>query len=149
MKIIALLATPACVLASSLVHAAEAPKSTEKLTTQATHIVRGKVIEVATKVGKSKIETSPGIHKDTIYTITVQVEELSKGHDATKGERITVQAWQPHTRKPNPPGRQGHEPIPTKGETSTFHLTGGEEKTFAAITPNGIRIETTVSDKAP
>jgi hypothetical protein len=50
MKIIALLATPAGVLASSLVHAAEAPKSTEKLTTQATHIVRGKVIDVATEV---------------------------------------------------------------------------------------------------
>jgi hypothetical protein len=149
MKIIALLATPACVLASSLVHAAEAPKSTEKLTTQATHIVRGKVIEVATKVGKSKIETSPGIHKDTIYTITVQVEEHSKGHDATKGERITVQALQPHTREPNPPGRQGHEPIPRKGEAATFYLTGGEENTFAAITPNGIRIEEAVIDKAP
>jgi hypothetical protein len=149
MKIIALLATPACVLASSLVHAAEAPKSTEKLTTQATHIIRGKVIEVATKVGKSKIETSPGIHKDTIYTITVQVEELSKGHDATKGERITVQALQPHTREPNPPGRQGHEPIPRKGEAATFYLTGGKENTFAAITPNGIRIENAVIDKAP
>jgi hypothetical protein len=149
MRLIAFLAASALLLSGSQIHAAKAPKSTATLETRATQIVRGKVIEVATKVGQSKIETSPGIHKDTIYTITVQVEELSKGHDATKGERITVQAWQPHTRKPNPPGRQGHEPIPTKGETSTFHLTGGEEKTFAAITPTGIRIETTVSDKAP
>jgi hypothetical protein len=149
MKIIALLATPAGVLASSLVHAAEAPKSTEKLTTQATHIVRGKVIEVATEVEKSKIGTSPGIHKDTIYIITVQVEELSNGHDAAKAERITVQAWQPHTCEPNPPGRQGHEPIPRKGETATFYPTGGGENTFAAITPNGIRIEKDMIDKAP
>ncbi|OYV06784.1 MAG: hypothetical protein CFE26_04450 [Verrucomicrobiales bacterium VVV1] len=38
---------------------------------------------MTTKVGKSKIETGPGVHKDTIYIITVQVEGVSKGEAAT------------------------------------------------------------------
>lgn len=149
MRLIAFLAASALLFSGSQIHAAEAPKSTETLATQATHIVRGKVLEVTTKVERSKIETSQGIHKDTVYTITVEVEDVSKGNNVSIGQRIAVKAWQPHTRKPSPPGRQGHEPIPKKGENATFYLTGGEEKTFAAITPNGIRIETPVSDKAP
>jgi hypothetical protein len=81
MKAIALIAVPLplLLLASSLSHAAKAPLSKEKLETQATHIVRGKVLEVSTKVEKSQIETYPGVHKDKIYTITVQVEGVSKG----------------------------------------------------------------------
>lgn len=149
MRLIAFLAAPAFLFGTAPVHAAEAPKSTDTLATQATQIVRGKVLELATKVEKSTNESFPGIHKDTIYTITVEVENVSKGSHAAKGETITVRAWQPHTRKPNLPGRQGHELIPRKGETATFYLTGGEEKTFAAITPNGIRIEKAVIEKAP
>jgi hypothetical protein len=49
------------------------------LIAQATHIVRGKVLDVITKVEKSKIETSPGVHKDTIYIITVEMDVVSKG----------------------------------------------------------------------
>ena len=141
MKIIALITAPLFFLTSSLSHAAEAPKSTEKLETQATHVVRGKVLGVATKVEKSRIETSPGTHKDTIYTISVQVEGVSKGSEAKEGRKITVLAWQPHTRKPNPPGSQGHEVIPKKGDTATFYLTGGGKEPFEPITPNGVMVD--------
>jgi hypothetical protein len=65
---------------------------------------------VTTKVEKSKIETSPGVHKDTIYTITVEVDVVSKGAVEKKDGKITVPAWQPHTRESNHPGLQGHEP---------------------------------------
>ena len=146
MKIIALIVTPLILLASSFSHAAKAPLPDEKLVAEATHIVRGKVLEVTTKVEKSKIETSPGVHKDTIYTISVQVEEVSKGAEAKKGGKITVFAWQPHTREPNPPGSQGHEPIPKKGETATFYLTGGGKEPLKPITPNGVVIYPVVVD---
>jgi hypothetical protein len=141
MKTIALIAASLFLLASSHSHAAKAPLNKEKLETQATHIVRGKVLDVTTKVEKSKIETDPGVYKDTIYTITVQVEEVSKGDEAKKGGKITVLAWQPHTREPNPPGSQGHEFIPKKGDTATFYLTGGGKEPFEPITPNGVAVE--------
>jgi hypothetical protein len=48
--------------------------------------------------------------------------------------------------EPNPPGLQGHEPIPKKGETATFYLTGGGKKPFEPITPNGIVIYSVVVD---
>ena len=134
------------ILASSHSHAAKAPQSKEKLEIQATHIVRGKVLEVATKVEKSKIETSPGVHKDTIYTITVEVDVVSKGAVEKKDGKITVLAWQPHTRELNPPGTQGHELIPKKGETATFYLTGGGKEPFEPITPNGVVIYPVVVD---
>lgn len=146
MKTIALIAAPLFLLASSLGHAAKIPQTDEKLVAQASHIVRGKVLEVTTKVEKSKIETSPGVHKDTIYTITVQVEDISKGDEAKKDSKITILAWQPHTREPNPPGSQGHEAIPKKGETATFYLTGGGTKPFEPITPNGMVIYSVVVD---
>ncbi len=141
MKSIALIAASLFLLASSHSHAAKAPQSKEKLEAQATHIVRGKVLEVTTKVEKSKIETYPGNHKDTIYAITVQVEKVSKGNEAKEGGKITVLAWQPHTREPNPPGSQGHEVIPKKGETATFYLTGGGKEPFEPITPNGVAVD--------
>ncbi len=141
MKTKAHIAASLFLLASSLGHAAEAPQSTEKLETQATHIIRGKVLEVTTKVAKSKLETYPGVHKDTIYTITVEVEGVSKGDETKKGGKVTVLAWQPHTREPNPPGSQGHEVIPKEGETATFHLTGGGKEPFEPITPNGVAVD--------
>ena len=141
MKVIANIAASILLLVSSHSHAAKAPLSEEKLETQATHIVRGKVLEVATKVEKSKIETYPGNHKDTIYTIAVQVEKVSEGDEAKEGGKITVLAWQPHTREPNPPGLQGHEVIPRKGETTTLYLTGGGKEAFEPITPNGVAVD--------
>ena len=86
-------------LAEDLVQ--ETPLSKEKLETEATHVVRGKVLDVTTKVEKSKIETDSGVHKDTIYTITVLMEAVSKGAEAKKGGKVTVLAWKPHTREPN------------------------------------------------
>lgn len=58
-----------------------------------------------------------------------------------KGEKITVVAWKPHTREPNPPGSQGHEVIPKKGDTATFYLTGGGTEPFEPITPNGVAVD--------
>jgi hypothetical protein len=43
---------------------------------------------------------------------------VSKGALKKKDGKITVLAWQPHTREPRTPGSQCHEPIPKKGETA-------------------------------
>lgn len=151
MKTIAHIAVPLILLISSLSPAAEAPKSQEKLETTASHIVRGKVIEVTSKVEKSKIKTAHDANKDTI---TVQVENVSKGDAAKQGEQIAVLAWMPHTREPSSyivesmkqtpiflPSRQGQDLIPKKGETATFYLTGGGKETFELVTPNGVAVD--------
>lgn len=65
------------------------------------------------------------------------------------GERITVRAWQPHTRKPNLAGRHGHEIIPGNGDTATYYLTSGDKAPFGPITPSGIRIENAMTEKHP
>ncbi len=154
MKTIAHMAVPLFLLISSLSPAAEAPKSQEKLETTASHIVRGKVIEVTSKVEKSKIKTYHDTDRDTIYTITVQVEKVSKGDEAKQGEQIAVLAWTPHTREPNGyivesmkqtpiylPGRQGQDLIPKKGDNATFYLTGGGKEPFELLTPNGVAVD--------
>ncbi len=154
MKTIAHIAVPLLLLISSLSPAAEVPKSQEKLETTASHIVRGKVIEVTSKVEKSKIMTDHDTNRDTIYTITVQVEKVSKGDEAKQGEQIVVLAWTPNTREPNGyivesmkqtpiflPGRQGQDFIPKKGDTATFYLTGGGKDPFDLVTPNGVVVD--------
>ena len=119
----------------------KAPQSKEKPETQATHIVRGKVLDVTTKVEKSQVETDPCNHKDTIYTITVQVERVSKGDEAKEGGKITVLAWQPHTRETQLPGSLGYDVVRRKGETATFCLTGKGKEPFEPITPNGVAVD--------
>jgi hypothetical protein len=146
MKTTALITAALLLFSSGFSHAAKVPLPDEKLVAQATHIVRGKVLEVTTKVEKSKTETAPGVHKDTIYTITVQVDVVSKGAVEKKDGNITVLAWQPHTREPRTPGSQGHEPIPKKGENATFYLTGGGKEPLTPITPNGMVIYSVVVD---
>lgn len=129
-------------LTAAISHAAKAPMSDEKMQKEATHIVTGKVLDVTTSVEKSKIETHPGTHKDTIYTITVEVQDIAKGAGPQKGQKITILAWKPHTRMPNLPGLQGHEVIPAKGNTATFHLVGGGKEPYAPLLPNGMKIKT-------
>ena len=69
------------------------------------------------------------------------MEAGSKGAEAKKGGKITVLGWQPHTREPNPPGRQGQDFIPKKRATATFYLTGGGKEPLDVVTPNGVAVE--------
>jgi hypothetical protein len=136
--------------ASSLSYAALAPMSEEKMKNEVAYIVVGKVLDVTKKVEKSKIETG---FKDTIYTITVEVQGIAKGTGPKVGEKITVVAWTPYSEEPmgylvepkgtkvpvtRAPGFQGYDLIPKKGDTATFYLNGGGKEPYKPLPPNGM-----------
>ncbi len=136
------------ITASTFSFAAKIPMTEEKMKNEATHIVVGKVLDVTTKVEKSKYEAG---FEDTIYTITVEVQGIAKGAGPKKGEKITVVAWTPYAEEPKgtetprlrPPGLQGHEVVPKKGDTATFYLTGGGKEPYKPLLPNGVVIKKT------
>ena len=124
-----------------LATAAVAPMSPEELRTKATHILSGKVLEVKSRIEKSQVERAFGLHRDRVFALTLQVAEVSKGKGVKPGEKVMITAWQPATRIPPIPGPQGHSPIPEKGQVVTVHVVSRKVTSFAAIMPNGIRIE--------
>jgi hypothetical protein len=114
------------------------PKELEK---ESSHIVSGKVISVTTKVQKSKIERSFGLHLDKVYTIKLKVASVSKGGGMKVSQEILIEAWQPSTRIPPVPGLQGHEPVPGKGDAVKMYLLKNKkEKAYQPLLPNGIAI---------
>ena len=125
--------------ASSL--AAVAPFSPENLRKEATHIITGRVLEVKLSIEKSKVERAFGLHRDRVFTITLQASEVAKGKGVKQGAKVVVTAWQPATRIPPMPGPQGHSPIPEKGQVVTVHVTSRKGASFVPFMPNGIRIE--------
>ena len=121
--------------------AAKVPMSQKELEKEASHIASGKVISVTTKVQKSKIERSLGLHRDKVYTIKLKVASVSKGTGAKVGQEILIEAWQPSTRIPPVPGLQGHEPVPEKGDTVKMYLLKNKKaKACEPLLPNGIEI---------
>ena len=138
MNPVALFSALVVLLASGLAHGAKAPMSKDAMAKQANHVVRATVLDVTSKVQKSEIQTGLGIFRDTVYTITIRIQDVSKGKALKVGQEIRVLAWKPHTRKPNPPGLQGHEVIPKKGDTATFYLKGGGKKPYEPLLPNGM-----------
>lgn len=101
----------------------------------------GTVVEVTSKTQKSTVEKAAGIHRDRVFSITIQVVTVLKGTGIKAGAQIQVEAWQPSKRIPPLPGLQGHESIPKKGDTATFYLKGEKGKPFKPLLPNGISIK--------
>ena len=124
-----------------LATAAVAPMSPEKLRIASTHILKGKVLEVKSRVEKSRVERAFGIHRDRVFTIMIQVTAVSKGKGVKQGEKVAVVVWQPATRIPLMPGPQGHSPVPEKGQVVTIHMVSRKGSSFIPFMPNGIRIE--------
>ena len=121
--------------------AAKRPMSPKELEKESNHIISGKVVSVITKVQKSKIERSLGIHRDRVYTIKLKVASISKGTRVKVGQEILIEAWQPSTRIPPVPGLQGHEPVPRKGDTVKMYLLKNKKvEAYEPLLPNGIEI---------
>ncbi|MEZ5304202.1 MAG: hypothetical protein R3F11_26700 [Verrucomicrobiales bacterium] len=59
------------------------------------------------KTQKSAVEKAAGVHRDKIFTITVEVDKPQKGSGFKRGDKITVIAWQSSLRI-RLPGLQGH-----------------------------------------
>ena len=128
-------------LGTADLQAAKAPMSSKELEKESSHIVSGKVISVTTKVQKSKIERSLGLHRDKVYAIKLKVASVSKGSGVKIGQEILIEAWQPSTRIPPVPGLQGHEPVPGKGDAVKMYLLKNKkEKAYQPLLPNGIAI---------
>ena len=129
------------VLGTADLQAAKVPMSPKELEKESSHIVSGKVISVTTKVQKSKIERSFGLHRDEVYTIKLKVETISKGAGVKVGQEILIEAWKPSTRIPRVPGLQGHEPVPGKGDAVKMYLLKNKKaKACEPLLPNGIEI---------
>jgi hypothetical protein len=128
-------------LGTADLQAAKAPMSPKELEKESSHIVSGKVISVTTKVQKSKIERSFGLHRDKVYTIKLKVASVWKGAGVKVGQEILIEAWQPSTRIPPVPGLQGHQPVPGKGDAVKMYLLKNKkEKACQPLLPNGIAI---------
>ena len=128
-------------LGTVALQAAKVPMSPKELEKESNHIVSGKVISVTTKVQKSKVERSLGLHRDKVYTIKLKVASVSKGNGVKVGQEILIEAWQPSTRIPPVPGLQGHEPVPEKGDTVEMYLLKNKKsKAYEPLLPNGIEI---------
>ncbi len=124
-----------------LASAAVAPRSSEEMMVEATHVVRGKVIALSSKTQKSKVERGLLIARDRIFKITLKVNSVEKGKGLKQGNELTFEAWQPSTRIPAIPGPQGHQPVPGKGDlVKVFLLFNKKSKTYHPIMPNGITI---------
>ena len=121
--------------------AAVAPLSPENLRKGSTHIITGRVLEVKSRIEKSQFERAFGLHRDRVFTIRLQVAEVSKGKGVKPDEKIIVTAWQPATRIPPLPGPQGHSPVPEKGQVVTVHVVSRKGTSFMPFMPNGIQIE--------
>ena len=123
-------------------HAAKAPLSKKQLEKESQYIVTGKALAISSKTKKSKYERAFGIHRDRVYTIRLKVTTVLKGASLKQGQEIIVQAWQPSTRIPPLSGLQGHQPIPTAGDTVKMYLRKPQQaKEYEPLLPNGINIQ--------
>ena len=125
--------------------AAIAPLSQKQLDEQSELIVSGRVVAVESKVQKSKIERTLGIHRDRIYSIKLELVNLHKippfEQDLGFKEFIVVEAWRPATRIPPLPGPQGHESIPKKGDEVKMYLKWNKATVlWQPLLPNGIKV---------
>ena len=125
--------------------AAIAPLSQKQLDEQSELIVSGRVVAVESKVQKSKIERTLGIHRDRIYSIKLELVNLHKippfEQDLGFKEFIVVEAWRPATRIPPLPGPQGHESIPKKGDEVKIYLKWNKTTAlWQPLLPNGIKV---------
>ena len=95
---------------------------------------------MATDIQKSKIEKGAG-NKDKVFSIKVKFESVEKGADVKIGDEVHVATWKAHTRIGIASiAFQGHESIPKKGQTATFHMKKNR-KTFEPLMPNGMDIK--------
>jgi len=125
--------------------AAIAPLSQKQLDEQSELIVTGRVVAVESKVQKSKIERTLGIHRDRIYNIKLELINLHKIPTFEQGLRlkefIVVEAWRPATRIPPLSGPQGHESIPKKGDEVEMYLKWNKATVlWQPLLPNGIKV---------
>ena len=129
--------------------AAKAPVSQKQLEKEAVVIITGTVVEVSSKVQRSKIETGIGIHRDRVYRIKLKVTKVLKHSKKKIGDTVEFFAWKPVRRIPPLPGLQGHSPIPKKGDQVKVYLKQTKDGELEPVLPNGITIVKQPDKKTP
>ncbi len=122
------------------VFSAVRPMSPKELKESSDLVVTGKVIGVSSKISKSKVEKSLGIHRDKIFKVIIKVKTVVKGKGIKVGQDITIRAWQPSVRVPPIPGPQGNVPMPNRGDSITAYLHKQSDNNYSALLPNGFKI---------
>ena len=107
-------------------------RSDADLKKDATHIITGEVIGIA-----SEVEGKRG-HQDRIYSIKVRVTKVDKGAGVKKGDEINLAAWTIVSRPAGFAGLQGFDTIPEEGDTITAFCTL-EDLKYKPFHPNGIK----------
>ena len=87
------------IVSSNTVFSAVPPMSPKELKESSDFVITGKVIGVSSKISKSKVEKSIGIHRDKIFKIVIKVKSVLKGEAIKVGQQITIGAFQPSVRK--------------------------------------------------
>ena len=128
------------IVSSNTVFSAVPPMSPKELKESSDLVITGKVIGVSSKISKSKVEKSIGIHRDKIFKIVIKVKSVLKGEAIKVGQEITIGAWQASVRIPPIPGPQGNYPIPNKGDFVKAYLHNKLENNYILLHPNGFKI---------
>ena len=103
-------------------------------------IITGKVTGVTSIIKKSKIEKSFGIHRDKVFYVRINVNEILKGKSVFGDQKIVIRIWIPSLRIPPISGPQGYYPILVKGDKIQAHRRQEGEKKYSALLPNGFSI---------
>ena len=128
------------IVSSNTVFPAVPPMSPKELKESSDLVITGKVIGISSKISKSKVEKSIGIHRDKIFKIVIKVKSVLKGEAIKVGQEITIGAWQASVRIPPIPGPQGNYPIPNKGDFVKAYLHKKLENNYTLLHPNGFKI---------
>ena len=111
---------PVLLLLASLVPAiAEKPRSSPaQLASTATHIVRGEVVRVYSRVRRE------GMFRRTDYVAEVTVKAVEKGEGIRLDRPLCARYWSRTWTGPGypPPGTNGHDPLPEEGEAVRIGL---------------------------
>ena len=112
--------------------AALPPRSSDDLKSSSSLIVTGTVLEVTHKVeGKSP-------NRDDVYLLTVKVDGVEKGRDASSGSVLKIRCWTVNSRPAGWAGPSGHYQTPKKAERSRFWLVKRDDGHWEPLQPNGI-----------
>ena len=98
--------------------AEKVPMSPEKLKETATHVVKGKVQAIYSRVVKDEK------WRTTHWVAEVEIQEVEKGEGLAKGGLVYARYW---TREwigtgDMPPGTNGHRGLPAEGQTLRIYL---------------------------
>ena len=112
--------------------------SEDKLDERATTILTGKVQRIFTRTENK--EAPGGIYQYTYYAAELFVESVEKGERIETGDLVYVRMYRSQWvgQGFEPPGHNGHHPLPIRGMSATVFLKRGTDGGYDVVLPNGL-----------